>query len=130
MTMQSINDPEPTESPSSQPATPVITQVIWLFVLAMPVACISWTLTKEELIREVHTYLVAERSNLDNSLVTRKLCFLVTCHYCLSHYVALFFLILTRFQLLCSGFRGYLIAFFSVVWVANFYMVIFRNLVG
>lgn len=108
---------------------PVLTQLTWLFVLAMPVACVTWTLTKEELIREVQEYLVTERSNLENSILTRKVCFLLTCHYCLSHYVTLFFLIVTRFKLLCHGWRGYLIAFFSVVWVANFYMVIFRNLV-
>ncbi len=128
--MQPSNEPCPTDSLPRATTAPLLTQVVWLFVLAMPVACVSWTLTKEELIREVHTYLVAERSNPDNSLVTRKLCYLVTCHYCLSHWVTLFFLIVTRFKLLCGGFRGYLIAFFSVVWVANFYMVIFRNLVG
>lgn len=115
---------------SFHPATaPVLVQLTWLFVLAMPVACVSWTLTKEELIREVNEYLVAQRSNSANGLFTRKVCFLLSCHYCLSHYVTLFFLIVTRFKLLCSGWRGYLIAFFSVVWVANFYMVIFRNLV-
>jgi len=103
---------------------------MWLFVLAMPVACVSWTLTKEELVREAHAYLVTERNNPENSVLTRKVCFLLTCHYCLSHYVALFFLIITRFKLLCDGWRGYMISFFSVVWVANFYMVIFRNLVG
>jgi hypothetical protein len=128
--METSSDPSPTDSLSPRATVPVLTQLVWLFVLAMPVACVSWTLTKEELVREPREVLVAERNNPENGIFTRKVCFLLTCHYCLSHYVALFFLVVTRFKLLCAGWRGYLIAFFAVVWVANFYMVVFRNLVG
>lgn len=128
--MASADAPPATDTTPVRATPPVFTQLVWLLILAMPVACISWTLTKEELIREVHDYLVAQRSDPENPLLIRKLCFLLTCHYCLSHYVTIFFLVVARFQLLCTGWRGYLVAFFSVVWVANFYMVIFRNLVG
>ena len=35
---------------------------------------------------------------------------------------------ITRFQLLFDGWRGYLIAWFSLVWIANIYMAIFGRL--
>ena len=31
-------------------------QIIWLFVLAIPVACLSWTCTHEEVLREPREY--------------------------------------------------------------------------
>jgi hypothetical protein len=37
-------------------------------------------------------------------------------------------LVATRYHLLCDSWRGYLIAGFSLVWVANFYMAIFGRL--
>ena len=35
------------------------------------------------------------------------------------------FIIITKFQLLYPDWRGYLIAFFSLVWIANIYMSLF-----
>ena len=58
----------------------------------------------------------------------RKFFYLFTCEYCFSHYVAAFFLIVTRYKLLYSDWRGYLIAFFAVVWIANQYMSVFGRL--
>ena len=54
----------------------------------------------------------------------RKFFYLFTCEYCFSHYVTIFFLIITRYTLLYDGWRGYLIAGFSLVWIANQYMSI------
>ena len=51
-----------------------------------------------------------------------------TCEYCLSHCVAALFLILTRFRLLYDDWRGYLIAFFALVWIANQYMSVYNHL--
>src|SRR5688572_5953071 len=31
-------------------------QIVWLFVLAIPVACVSWTVTHEEVFREPREY--------------------------------------------------------------------------
>jgi hypothetical protein len=42
--------------------------------------------------------------------------------------VAAVFLIVTRFQMLYAGWRGYLIALFALVWVANQYMSIYNRL--
>jgi hypothetical protein len=33
-------------------------QIVWLFVLAIPVASISWTVTHEEVFREAREFLV------------------------------------------------------------------------
>jgi hypothetical protein len=42
--------------------------------------------------------------------------------------VAALFLVVTRFKLLYPGWRGYLIALFALVWVANQYMSIYNRL--
>ena len=99
-------------------------QITWLFVLAIPIACISWTVTNEELFHEIHEYCV-RGSKQRKWLVSRKFFYLLTCEYCFSHYVTILFLFLTGFQLLIHDWRGYIIAGFSLVWIANFYMTIY-----
>jgi hypothetical protein len=99
-------------------------QICWLFILAIPVACIAWTVTHEKIFQEARNYC-ERRSKLGRSLVERKFFYLFTCEYCFSHYIALIFLFITQFHLLVEGWRGYLIAGFSLVWVANFYMSLF-----
>jgi hypothetical protein len=106
---------------------PLLTQVAVLFVLAIPVASIAWTVTHEEVFREPRDWCVA-RSKACRSFFSRKLFYLFTCEYCFSHYVAAAFLVITRFTLLFDGWRGYLIAEFSLVWVANIYMSFFGRL--
>jgi hypothetical protein len=99
-------------------------QTCWLFLLAIPVACIAWTVTHEEVFREPREYCV-KRSKGAKTFRARKFFYLFTCEYCFSHYVTIFFLFLTDFQLLMPGWRGYVIAGFSLVWIANLYMSIF-----
>lgn len=100
------------------------TQITLLFVLAIPIACIAWTVTHEEVFREPREYCVNRAEN-GKRLVERKFFYLFTCEYCFSHYVTIFFLIITGYQLLFEDWRGYLIAGFSLVWVANVYMSLF-----
>lgn len=102
-------------------------QIVWLLVLGVPVACIAWTVTHEEVFREPRGYC-ERRSEQGRSLVERKFFYLFTCEYCFSHYVALAFLAMTGFHLLLEGWRGYLIAWFALVYVANFYMSAFGRL--
>jgi hypothetical protein len=42
--------------------------------------------------------------------------------------VAAFFLVVTRFTLLYTGWRGYMVSWFALVWVANVYMSAFNRL--
>jgi hypothetical protein len=96
-------------------------QLLWLFILAIPVACVSWTVTKEEVFREPRDYCTARCKN-GKTIIERKFFYLFTCEYCFSHYVTVFFLFLTGYKLLMDDWKGYLIAGFSLVWIANIYM--------
>ena len=102
-------------------------QVQWLFTLALPVACISWTVTHEEVLREPRDYCV-KCSKESRSIFRRKFFYLFTCEYCFSHYVSLGILLLTGYKLLFNDWRGYLIAGFSLVWMANVYIAVFSLL--
>jgi hypothetical protein len=102
-------------------------QLILLFVFAMPIACVSWTITHEELFRELREWLTA-RSNASSNILSRKFFYLFTCEYCFSHYVTIGMLFLTKFTLVFEDRRGYLIAGFSLVWIANLYMSLFGRL--
>ncbi|WP_264520879.1 hypothetical protein [Flavobacterium sp. N1994] len=104
--------------------TAISTQVIWLFLLALPIACVAWTVTQEEVFREPREFCV-KHSKQGKSIVKRKLFYLFTCEYCFSHYVTIVVLITTGYQLLIPDWRGYLIAGFSLVWIANLYMSLF-----
>ena len=106
---------------------PLGLQIAWLFILAVPIACIAWTVTHEEVFREPREYC-ARRSETCRRLVERKFFYLFTCEYCFSHYVAAFFLIITRYRLLYEDWRGYLIGGFALVWVANQYMSLYGRL--
>ena len=98
-----------------------------MLLLALPIACASWTVTHEEVFREPRDYC-KQKSEQVKSIVPRKLFYLFTCEYCFSHYVTLFFLVVTHFTLLYDGWRGYLISWFALVWVANVYMSAFNRL--
>jgi hypothetical protein len=111
-------------TPSS---TQWILQIVWLLLLAIPIACVAWTVTHEEIFREPREYC-AERSKTCKTLLARKFFYLFTCEYCFSHYVTIFFLILTRYRLLLDDWRGYVIAFFALVAIANVYMSSFARL--
>jgi hypothetical protein len=95
--------------------------------IALPIASVAWTITHEAVVREFHDYCVAN-SKTCRFIFERKFFYLFTCEYCLSHYVTAVFLIITRYKLLVPDWRGYLIAGFSLVWVANVYMGIFGRL--
>jgi hypothetical protein len=106
---------------------PIGTQLIWLFVLAAPVAAIARTVTNEEVFREPRDYC-AKRSRDGKTIWERKFFYLFTCDYCFSHWVSLAFIIMMDFTLLVDDWRGYVIALFALVWVANVYSTIFAHL--
>ncbi|MBC7902339.1 MAG: hypothetical protein H7Y27_02915 [Gemmatimonadaceae bacterium] len=100
------------------------TQVAWLFLLAIPIACISWTVTHEEIFRECKDFCV-KKSKDGKSILTRKFFYLFTCEYCFSHYVTIAMLFFTDYKLLIMDWRGYVIAGFALVFVANIYMSLY-----
>lgn len=102
-------------------------QLVWLLVLAIPIACIARTVVFEEVFREPREWC-EERSKACRRLIQRKLFYLFTCEYCFSHYVTAVVLLVTGFRLLLNDWRGSLIAFFSLVFVANIYMNLYARL--
>src|ERR1700751_5408004 len=102
-------------------------QVLALFILALPIASIAWTITHEEVVREFRDVCLAKSATC-RRVYERKFFYLFTCEYCFSHYVTFIFLVLTRFKLLMPGWRAYVIGGFALVWIANIYMSIFARL--
>src|SRR5437867_2903255 len=102
-------------------------QVLWLVLLAIPIACVAWTITHEEVFKEPREFFV-RKSHDCRSIWIRKFFYLFICEYCFSHYVTLFFVWLTRYRLLLDDWRGYLISFFALVWLANAYMSLYARL--
>ena len=102
-------------------------QIVGLFVLAIPIACVARTVVFEEVFREMRE-VCQHKSKVCDSLLKRKFFYLFTCEYCFSHYVTVFFLVITRYHLMYDGWRGYLIAFFALVFVANAYMNLYSRL--
>ena len=102
-------------------------QITWLFLLAIPVACIAWTVTHEEVFKEPREFC-EKWSKEGKSFIVRKFFYLFTCEYCFSHYVTIAMLIFSGYKLLLADWRGYVIAGFSIVWIANIYMSIFARI--
>ena len=101
------------------------TQIFWLIILSAIVASIAWTVTQEEIFREWRDYC-KERCDSCQSLPQRKFFYVFTCEYCFSHWVTILILILTGFRLLIDDWRGYILAFFTIPWLANQMMSIYR----
>ncbi len=100
-------------------------QIVILFILAIPVACISWTVVREEVFHEVREYC-ANGSKKAKRLPVKKFFYLFTCEYCFSHYVAGAMLIITDFRMIFPDWRGYIISGFSIVWIANIYIGLYN----
>ena len=100
--------------------------MVWLFVLPIPIACVVWTVTHEEVFREPREYCRGRSLN-GPSMAYRKFFYLFTCEYCFSHWVTAAFLLITGFKLLLPDWRGYLIAFFALPFVANFYIGLYAQ---
>jgi hypothetical protein len=102
-------------------------QIFWLVILSMVVGSISWTVTQEEIFREWRE-ICEDKSQSCRTLVQRKFFYVFTCEYCFSHWVTILILIITQFSLLIDDWRGYVLAFFVIPWLANQFMSIYRRL--
>ena len=102
-------------------------QLLTIAILAIPVACIAWTVTHEEVFREPREWC-KEKSETCRHIIERKFFYLFTCEYCFSHYVSLLVLAITGFRLLLNDWRGFILGWFALVWIANVYMSLFGRL--
>ena len=105
---------------------PLSHQIVWMFLLALPIASIAWTVTHEEVFREPREFCTRQSKDA-RYLLCRKFFYLFTCEYCFSHWVTAAFLIITRYKLLYDDWRGYLVALFALVFVSNFYIGLFGH---
>ncbi|MBV9242229.1 MAG: hypothetical protein JO314_09500 [Acidobacteria bacterium] len=101
--------------------------IFYLIILSLVVASISWTVTEEEIFREPREYC-KECSKRSRSFLTRKFFYVFTCEYCFSHWVTLVLLAITGFKVIYEDWRGYLVSFFILPWLANQWMSIYRRL--
>lgn len=102
-------------------------ELLQLVILSLPVAAISWTVTHEEVFSEFQDYCTNLATN-GRRFAVRKFFFLFTCEYCFSHYVSAGALLVTRFTLLFDDWRGYLVSWLAIVWLANHLMSIYGRL--
>ena len=102
-------------------------QIVGLFVLAIPIACIARTVIFEEVFREPREFC-AHKSKTCRSLLQRKFFYLFTCEYCFSHYVTIAFLVGSHYHLMFLDWRGYVVGFFALVFVANIYLNLYSRL--
>ena len=116
-----------TRSLGSEPAMTELVEIVRLLILAVPVAWVAWTVTKEEVFREARDYCAA-RSRDGRFLLHRKFFYVFTCEYCFSHWVTLGFQFVFQFRMAFDDWRGYLVGFAALVWMANAYMSLYQRL--
>ena len=104
-----------------------LSEIFALIILSLVVASISWTVTQEEIFAEWRKFCENQSESGKNILI-RKLFYVFTCEYCFSHWVTLGILILSGFRLLMEDWRGYVLAFFALPWIANQWMSIYRRM--
>jgi hypothetical protein len=102
-------------------------QLVRLLVLAIPIAWIAWTVTKEEVFREAREFF-QRRSRNGRTLAERKFFYLFTCEYCFSHWVTLGLQFVYEFKLAFDDWRGYVVGYAALVWIANVYMSMYLRL--
>ena len=105
----------------------LVEQIFIALVLSLAVASVAWTVTQEEIFREPREYC-KRQSETAKGIFARKFFYVFTCEYCFSHWVTLFFLLITGFRLGIDDWRGNVIAFFVVPWIANQWMSLYRRL--
>ena len=99
-------------------------QFIYLFIMALPIQ----TAFRGPLhVRKcsVNQEIIVRKNQNNANLFLRNFFIYLLAKYCFSHYIALLFLIITRYHLLYNNWRGYIVSFFALVWIANIYMSLF-----
>ena len=105
----------------------ITTQIFWLAILSMVVASIAWTVTQEEIFREWREAF-EKKSKAAKNILVKKFFYVFTCEYFFSHWVTILILILTEFRVLIDDWRGVILAFFILPWLANQWMSLYRRL--
>lgn len=105
--------------------------MITILMLAIPVACCSWTIAETEVFRSVREGVArwaGWSKGTDAKGWKQKIAYLPSCYYCTSHYVALAFLTLHPFTTLTPDVRGYVVSWFAVVGVSAVYLTTYNGM--
>ncbi len=105
----------------------MLEQFFALLILSLVVASVAWTVTQEEIFREPRDWS-EERSKTSGNIFVRKFFYVWTCEYCFSHWVTIVVLFISGFRLLVDDWRGFVLAFFVLPWIANQWMSLYRRL--
>ena len=106
---------------------PILIQLYTLLILSIVVASIAWTVTQEAIFEEWRD-VAKKRSEDASNILVRKFFYVWTCEYCFSHWVTIGVLLIAQFRLLIDDWRGYVLAFFVLPWLANQWMSLYRRL--
>ena len=106
----------------------MLIQIYTLLILSLVVASIAWTVTQEAIFEEWREAAEKRSEDKASNILIRKFFYVWTCEYCFSHWVTIVVLILTSFRLLVEDWRGYVLAFFVLPWLANQWMSLYRRL--
>ena len=110
-------------------------EFVTLLVLALPVACVSWTITQTEIFRFPREAVLAWAKRKPESKFRHLVSYLPTCYYCCSHYISEFFLILSYVGGMkkldwsngwYSAVTGFIVATFTLIFIANLYLTGFN----
>ncbi len=110
-----------------QGAADIFQQIFVLLILSIAVATISWTVTQESIFSGFRKWC-GKRSKNAATVLEQKFFYVFTCEFCFSFWVTLFILIVTGFRLAVDDWRGHLLAFFVIPWLANQWMSLYRRL--
>ncbi len=102
-------------------------QVATLFVLAIPIACVAWTVTHEEVFREPREFCVRRSEELP-ALVPEKILLSLHLRILLQPLRHSLLPLHHALPVLYEDWRGYLVGGFALVWVANQYMSLYNRL--
>jgi len=105
----------------------MLDDILALLIHAIPIACVAWTVTHEEVFHEFNDFCTTQ-SRTCRRLLQRKFFYLFTCEYCFSFWVTALWLLVTGFRTYYDDWRGSLLAFFALPWLANVYMNIYHRL--
>lgn len=112
---------------AASPLTFVAADLVAALLLSLVVASIAWTVTHEEIAREFRDWC-QRRHRRARSMLARKTYYVFMCEYCFSHWVALVVLAATGFRLVYADWRGFVVAFFVIVWTANHSMSLYARI--
>ena len=107
-------------------------ELVTLCMVAIPVACASWTITKEEIFREFREWCKCssdKAAGIKNRMLKWTVCkamYLPRCYYCTSFYTTEFFLLLTGVKFVSPGWRGAVMAWFAIVFISQVYLTVFN----